>query len=89
MDERRFGNGVVVVRYGAAPSYWNCSTTLLTLECTRSDSLAMNSSYPTINYSVRPGFLTPGRVVNTAQVSGGGDGNNANNSASDPTDVTS
>jgi uncharacterized repeat protein (TIGR01451 family) len=64
---------------------WVCSnlpTTFLT--CTRSDSLAASSSYPplVVNVIVSGGGSN---IVNTASVTGGGDG--LSHSASDPTNI--
>ena len=64
---------------------WTCS--LATLTCTRSSTLAANSSYPTITLSVSVASNAPGSVTNTATVSGGGETNTTNDSASDPTTI--
>jgi uncharacterized repeat protein (TIGR01451 family) len=65
---------------------WTCS--LATVSCTRSDVLAAGTSYPPITLTVRVGALAADSVVNTATVSGGGDVNAANDSATDPTALT-
>jgi uncharacterized repeat protein (TIGR01451 family) len=62
---------------------WNCSGTQ-SVTCTRSDSLAANSSYPAISATVNVGNSGP-LVVNTAGVSGGGD--LSSHSASDSTTI--
>ena len=62
---------------------WNC--VLGTLTCTRSDSLDPGLSYPDITLTVTAATDAPALVTNTATVSGGGDINPGNNSASDPT----
>src|SRR5260370_4271836 len=60
-------------------SGWNC--TLSTLTCTRSDTLAASATYPAI--AVRLSYdLSPGSVVQTATVSGGGEVNTANDTVS-------
>ena len=69
-------------------SGWTC--TIATRTCTRSDSLAPASSYPDITVTTSVGTsVTPGTVTNTAAVSGGGDTSPGNNTATDPTVVTS
>jgi uncharacterized repeat protein (TIGR01451 family) len=65
---------------------WSC--TLATVTCTRSDSLAVGASYPVIALTVSVAANAPASVTNTATLSGGGDSNNANNTASDPTVIT-
>ncbi len=64
---------------------WTCST--LT-SCTRSDALASGASYPAITLTVTVATNAPATVTNTAAVSGGGEVNTANDTASDPTSVT-
>src|SRR5262249_5307100 len=54
--------------------------------CTRGDVLAGGNSYPSILLSVTVSN-TATTVTNTATVSGGGDSNTSNNTATDPTDV--
>jgi uncharacterized repeat protein (TIGR01451 family) len=67
---------------------WIC--TVATRTCTRSDALAPAASYPDITVTTSVGAgVAPGTVINTAVVSGGGDPNNGNNTATDPTDITS
>ncbi len=62
---------------------WTC--TLSSLSCTRSDSLGANMSYPAITLTVSVAGTAPASVTNTATVSGGGETNTANDTASDPT----
>ena len=67
---------------------WTC--TVATLTCTRSDALAPAASYPEISVTASVGAnVAPGTVTNTAVVSGGGDPNTGNNTATDPTVITS
>ena len=67
---------------------WTC--TVATRTCTRSDALAPAASYPEISVTTSVGAsVAPGTVTNTAVVSGGGDPNNGNNTATDPTVITS
>jgi uncharacterized repeat protein (TIGR01451 family) len=63
---------------------WLC--TFGTLTCTRSDVLAAGSSYPPITLTVDV-TAGPGSVTNMATVSGGGDADPGNNTASDPTTI--
>ena len=64
---------------------WNCS--LASISCTRSDVLQAGSSYPAITLTVDVSATAPSSVTNTASISGGGDSNSANNSASDITSI--
>ncbi|MFO1305654.1 MAG: IPTL-CTERM sorting domain-containing protein [Burkholderiales bacterium] len=64
---------------------WTC--TLGTLTCTRSDALAAGASYPAITLTVNVSGSAPASVTNTATVSGGGETNTGNNTASDPTTI--
>ena len=61
-------------------SGWTC--TLATLTCTRSDALAGGSNYPGINLFVSVDHDAPPSVTNTATVSGGGEIDTSNDSAS-------
>lgn len=71
---------------GIAGSGWSC--TLATLTCTRSDALAQGASYPPITLTVNVAADAPASIVNTAQVSGGGETNTGNNTGSVTTTVT-
>jgi uncharacterized repeat protein (TIGR01451 family) len=63
---------------------WAC--TLGTRTCTRADALANGASYPAITLTVSvPAGTAPTTVTNTATVSGGGESNTANDTASNPT----
>jgi uncharacterized repeat protein (TIGR01451 family) len=64
---------------------WTC--TLGTLTCTRADALAATNSYPAINLTVNVAANAQSPITNTATVSGGGETNIANDTASDPTTV--
>lgn len=66
-------------------SGWTC--TLGTLSCTRSDALAAGSSYPPITLNVDVAANAPTSVTNTAAVSGGGQTDTTNDSATDPTTI--
>ena len=63
------------------------STDLSTLTSTRSDALAAGASYPAITVTVSVATNAPAGVTNTATVSGGGESNTANDTASDPTTI--
>src|SRR5438552_813971 len=67
-------------------SGWSCDVPTLT--CTLSDALAASASFPSITLTVNVAANAPASVTNTATVSGGGDTNAANNTASDPTTIT-
>ncbi len=60
---------------------WTC--TLATLTCTRADALASGSSYPPITLTVNIPTNIVNNFTNTATVSGGGDVNPNNNTATD------
>ncbi|HEY2113663.1 MAG TPA: S8 family serine peptidase [Candidatus Angelobacter sp.] len=64
---------------------WSC--TLATLTCTRSDALALGSSYPAITLTVNVPQNIQANVTNSATVSGGGDASTGNNTATDPTHI--
>ncbi len=70
---------------GIAGTGWTC--VLASLSCTRSDALASNASYPPILLTVNVAFNAAPSVVNSATVSGGGENNNANDTATDATTV--
>jgi len=53
------------------------------VQCTRTDALASNGAYPPITLSVNIAASAPASVTNNVSVSGGGDTNTLNNSASD------
>jgi hypothetical protein len=88
-------NGTVTVTDAGSPfliptalsgTGWTC--TLSTLTCTRSDALASNSSYPPISLTASVAVNAAGNLVNSATVSGGGEINTANDTASVTTNVT-
>ena len=60
---------------------WTC--TVATATCTRSDSLAGFVTYPAITLTVNVSPTAPASVTNAATVSGGGEVNTANDTASD------
>jgi uncharacterized repeat protein (TIGR01451 family) len=62
---------------------WACTQSGQTISCTRSDPLAAGASYPPITISVRVAQDAPATLSNAASVDGAGDGNPANDTASD------
>ncbi|HEV2963125.1 MAG TPA: hypothetical protein VG649_14945, partial [Candidatus Angelobacter sp.] len=64
---------------------WTC--TLGTLTCTRTDALASTANYPVITLTVNVANDTPGQVTNSVTVSGGGETNTTNDTATDPTTI--
>ena len=64
---------------------WTC--TLATVTCTRADALAPSAAYPAITLTVTVAANAAATVTNTVTVSGGGETNVANDSASDLTTV--
>ncbi|HEY6894114.1 MAG TPA: Ig-like domain-containing protein, partial [Rhodanobacteraceae bacterium] len=64
---------------------WTCVAATKT--CTRSDPLNAGASYPDITLTADVAGNAPATVTNTATVSGGGENNTANDTASDPTTI--
>jgi uncharacterized repeat protein (TIGR01451 family) len=64
---------------------WIC--TLSPLGCTRGDTLFAGTSFEPITITVNVGNTAASTVTNTATVSGGGETNTANDTASDPTQI--
>ena len=64
---------------------WNC--TLSPLQCTRGDVLVAGTSFEPITLTVNVANNAASSVTNTATVSGGGESNTANNTASDATQI--
>src|SRR5205814_4369453 len=58
-----------------------------TLTCTRSDALAVGAGYPLITVTVNVATNAPSSVTNVATVSGGGQTNTLNDTASDSTSI--
>ena len=63
------------------------TTNLSTLTATRSDGLAQGSSYPPLTLTVSVSQTAAASVTNIASISGGGETNTANDSASDITTI--
>ena len=70
---------------GISVAGWNCVTATVT--CTRSDSLAAAANYPSITVTVNIAANAPISLINTATVSGGGETNTGNDTASDPAQI--
>jgi uncharacterized repeat protein (TIGR01451 family) len=66
---------------------WICTVAGATVTCTRSDALAPAASYPPVMITVDVAASAAASVTNTATVSGGGDVNTANNTATDVTTI--
>ncbi len=66
---------------------WTCGLNGATVTCTRSDALAPGASYPPVTITVNVAANAPASVANTATISGGGDVNTANNTATDVTTI--
>jgi uncharacterized repeat protein (TIGR01451 family) len=64
---------------------WTCPT--LT-SCNRSDILGVGASYPAISLTVAVALNAPASVTNSVTVSGGGETNTANDTATDVTSIT-
>ena len=69
---------------------WTCPTGLLTtpVTCNRTDVLAPGASYPSITLTVNVANNAAAAVTNTAAVSGGGEVNSANDTATDITTIS-
>jgi uncharacterized repeat protein (TIGR01451 family) len=64
---------------------WTC--TVSPLSCNRSDALANGASYPPITLTTSVAVNAPTSLINTATVSGGGETNTANDTATDTTNI--
>ena len=74
--------------FGVANGFpWSCSTNFGTVTCTRNDALAGKHSFEPITMSVSVANDAPASVTNTATVSGGGEINTSNDTATDPTTI--
>ena len=62
---------------------WTCTPAGFDVTCTRSDPLAPGATYPPIVINATVEDPVPATVINTANVSGGGDVEDSNNSATD------
>ena len=71
----------------ASGAGWTCSVSGATVNCSRSDALFAGTSYPPVTITVNVAASAPASVTNTATISGGGDVNTANNTATDITTI--
>jgi uncharacterized repeat protein (TIGR01451 family)/fimbrial isopeptide formation D2 family protein len=71
----------------ASGTGWTCNIASQVVTCTRSDALVAPNSYPAITVTVNVSATAPASVTNTASVSGGGETNAGNDSASDATTI--
>jgi CSLREA domain-containing protein/uncharacterized repeat protein (TIGR01451 family) len=67
---------------------WTCGVAGATVNCTRSEPLIPAASYPLLTITVNVAPNAPLSVTNTATISGGGDVNTANNTATDVAAIT-
>lgn len=83
--------GLTVAALPSGPG-WNCSTTVIgsaTAVCTSSAVITPGLSYPAISLTVNVSQSAASSVINAVSVSGGGENNVGNNTASDPTTIVS
>ena len=73
----------------ASGSGWTCAIVVQTVTCTSTAVIASSAAFPVISITVSVAQSAAALVTNTASVSGGGEVNTANNTASDPTNVVS
>ncbi|MDT4965306.1 MAG: trimeric autotransporter adhesin, partial [Acidobacteriota bacterium] len=66
---------------------WSCSAAGQTVTCTSSTVVAAASSFPAITLTVDVSATAPASITNSVSVSGGGETNAGNNSASDATTI--
>jgi uncharacterized repeat protein (TIGR01451 family) len=71
----------------AAGAGWVCNIAGQNVGCTRGDALNAGATYPAITLTVNVAPSAPPSLTNTATVSGGGEVNTANNTASDITTI--
>ena len=67
----------------AAGNGWMCTTAGLTVTCTRSDALAAGQSWPPVVVNATVADPAPATIINTADLSRGGDLDPSNDSATD------
>jgi uncharacterized repeat protein (TIGR01451 family) len=67
----------------ASGTGWTCGIAVRTVTCTRSDTLAAGESWPAITVNATVANPAPATIVNTAEVTGGGDVDPTNSSATD------
>src|SRR5262249_23345486 len=72
---------------GSTVNGWTLHRTGQTVTATRSDVLAAGNFYSDLPIVVNVAPTAPANSTTTASISGGGDADNTNNSASDPTPI--
>jgi uncharacterized repeat protein (TIGR01451 family) len=80
---------VGLIPTGASGAGWTCFVASQTVSCINSTVLAGSSSYPSITVNANVAQTAPSTVTNTALVSGGGELNLANDTATDVATVVS
>src|SRR5207302_2386291 len=73
----------------ASGAGWTCAIVAQTVTCTSTAVVASNGSFPAITITVNVDQSAANAVTNTATVSGGGEVNTANDTATDLTNVVS
>jgi uncharacterized repeat protein (TIGR01451 family) len=68
---------------------WTCSVSGQTVSCTRSDSLAAAGTYPSLTLNGLVSQSAPATLTNTATISGGGEANLLNDTATNVATVAS
>jgi uncharacterized repeat protein (TIGR01451 family) len=81
--------GVTPVVVNESAPGWSCSIVSQTVSCTDSTSLAGATFYPTISITANVLQTAPATITNTATVSGGGEINLSNDTATDVANVVS
>ena len=76
-----------LIPVSASGTGWTCSISVQSVTCTRGDALAAGASYPPVTLTVDVESDAPASVTNTATISGGGDVNTSNNTATDLTQI--
>jgi uncharacterized repeat protein (TIGR01451 family) len=78
-----------IIPTSAAGTGWTCSVASQTVSCVDSTALAPGTSYPSITINANVAPTAPSVVTNTAVVSGGGEINLSNDTATDVAAVVS
>ena len=73
----------------AAGTGWTCAIVVQTVTCTSTAVVASTTAFPVISITVSVAQSAAALVTNAASVSGGGEVNTTNDTASDPTNVVS
>lgn len=71
----------------ASGTGWTCSIVAQTVSCNHAGPAAAGATLPPVTLAVNVSNSAPASLTNTATVSGGGEINTANNSATDPTAI--